>query len=84
MIVAAAIKHEGTVYALPAPARHHNIIEYMVVEHGYERVPGDAEQGFIDSQEGFVERERAACIALENEQVAKLHSPPWLFSEDLW
>ena len=90
MIVSAAIKDEetGHVYALPAPARHHNILFHMA---DIKAAPG--EQGFIDDNEGFVSRGRAAMIVMRDDQkLAPKNGKPRrepdhpreLFSEDLW
>ena len=79
MIIAVACMIDGKVQTLPAPARHHNVLhKYPMPEHKH------GEQGFIDDSLGFVGRKKAAKIALAEGQVEKLHSPPWLFSEDLW
>ena len=64
MIIAAAIKErDGEVYALPAPARHHDIISYMVNVAGLPK-PIRGEQGFIDHKIGFVNLTQAKDIAL--------------------
>lgn len=81
MIVAAAVRHER-VWALPAPARHHNVI-WLMRERGIP-VSGTTDQGFVDSDEGFVSRERAREIALREGQVERTDHPTLLFSEDLW
>lgn len=79
MIIAAAVEIDGVVRALPAPARHHNVIwKYPRPEHKH----GD--QGFIDDRHGFVSRVAAGVIALQEGQIDKLKWPPELFSEDLW
>ena len=80
MIVAAAIRKDGKIYALPAPARHHTII------HKYKlgMIPVD-DQGFIDSDHGYVRRGPALKIALLNKQIKEGATPHHgLFSEDLW
>ncbi len=84
MILAAAIRFDGTVWALPAPARHHDVIHRMFDAKGVARVPGRAEQGFIDSEAGFVSRERARDIAVREGQVVCPDHDRELFSEDLW
>ena len=83
MIVAAAIRQDGVTYRLDPPARHGDIIHWMV-EDGHVPAPVAGTQGFIDDIEGFVERERAAEIAKAGGQVERLISPPELYSEDLW
>lgn len=82
MIIAVAIRTEQDIYELPRPARHHNIIRELA-GRGHS-IPIIGEQGFIDDQRGFVTREEAAQIALDQGQIGRLHAPPNLFSEDLW
>lgn len=82
MIIAVAIRTEQDTYELPRPARHHDLI-HKLAEMGH-TTPITGEQGFIDDQVGFVDRELAARIALWEGQIEKLHAPPNLFSEDLW
>lgn len=82
MIVAAAIRRKGKNYALPAPARHADIMRRWDVGRD-----GDHVQGFIDSEHGFVDRRDAALIAnregqrldTDHHQIAHV-----LFSEDVW
>jgi len=84
MIVAAAILFDGKVYALPAPARHHNIIHHMAENVGLP-TPIRGDQGFIDSERGFVGRIEARDIALFiDKQIETADHPRDLFSEDLW
>ncbi len=79
MIIAAAAIVDGQIRALPAPARHHHVLQrFPLPDHAH----GD--QGFIDDQRGFVGRELAAEIALAEGQIEKLKWPPSRFSEDLW
>ncbi len=82
MIIAVAIRTEQDTYELPSPWRHHDVIQ-MLAGMGHV-TPITGEQGFIDDQRGFVTREEAAQIALDQGQVKSLHAPPNLFSEDLW
>lgn len=83
MIIAAAIKQDGKLFALPAPARHHDVIHYMV-NHLRLPPPITGEQGFIDHERGFLSRAEAAERALLIGQVQQIASEPRLFSEDLW
>ncbi len=79
MIIAAAVKIDYQIRALPAPARHHDILhKYPRPDHTH------GVQGFIDDQRGFVGREHAGEIALREGQIRELKWPPELFSEDLW
>lgn len=82
MIIAVAIRTEQDTYELARPARHHNVIRELA-GRGH-AIPITGEQGFIDDQAGFVTRVEAAQIALDQGQIAALHWPPELFSEDLW
>lgn len=83
MIIAAAIRHKGEIYALPAPARHHDIIRHINKKTG-DVVPGNSKQGFIDSDRGFVSRRDARYLAIVQEQIKEAGHPTELFSEDLW
>jgi hypothetical protein len=80
----AAIKdHDGTVYVVARPGRHHHVIRLMV-DSGCKK-PVTGEQGFVLSDGRFADREEAARIALESGQIVKLKwGPTDLFSEDLW
>ena len=84
VIVAVAIRLDGKVWALPAPARHHDVIHRIVSSGDRTRAPASAEQGFVDSSLGFVSRERAREIAIREGHVAHPAHPRQLFSEDLW
>lgn len=82
-IVAVAVMLDGEVWQLPRPARHHHVL--MALDHV---LPGRAieahEQGFMTNTGRYVTRQEAAMIATQAGQVATLHAPPQLFSEDLW
>jgi len=81
-IIAAAIRYEGLVCALPRPARHHHVIKALS-EVPNIRIPVDKEQGFVTSTGRFVGRDKAAEIALASGQLRFLNRS-WLASEDLW
>lgn len=83
MIHAAAIEYEGTVYTLPAPARHCNII-VLIVEKAGTYHSSNASQGFLDDSMGFLDREEAGERAIGCGQIKALNCPPELYSEDLW
>lgn len=80
MITSAAIRKDGKIYTLPAPARHHHIIHKFKLGQ-----PREDDQGFIDSVHGYVRRAPALKIAIKNNQLLKepIH-PRKLFSEDVW
>ena len=82
MIVGVAIKKEQTVFYLPEPYRHNDVIKMMTTEYS-EKKPF-ALQGFITDDWRFLDRKNAAIYALYNKQCKKLIAPPRLFSEDLW
>ena len=90
MIIAAAIRHKGKTYALPAPARHHDVIHHIVISTCGQSVGGDSPQGFIDSEKGFVGRHEAFKIVVTEQQKLRdgKKEPEFphhgLFSEDLW
>lgn len=85
MIIAAAVRRGAKVYALPAPARHGDVLDLMAEALPDEPWPIDGDQGFIDSEQGFVTRRRAANIAISQGQIAELKYQKFeLFSEDLW
>lgn len=82
MIIRAAMKVNGTVQSLPKPKRHHDIIRKFPRTQGHKH----GEQGFIDSELGFVSREVAKVIAVASDQLlerAQKYSDE-LFSEDVW
>jgi hypothetical protein len=83
-VVAAAIKEDGTVFALPAPARHHDIIHFMV--HKYQVAPPvRGKQGFLLSDGSFVDRVVAKVYADCHGQILTgMGQRRELFSEDLW
>lgn len=83
-IVAAAIAYKGTVYSLPPPARHHNIIHHIVETTGEPSV-GYNEQGFLDQYGTFLHRKPALMVARQAGQL-RTDRPVYdeLFSENLW
>ena len=82
-LVGVAIQHDGEVFSLPAPNRHHNVIS-MMAEKGYGA--GDMhDQGFITNTGRFVDRREALVIARTNGQLReKLGVEGLLFSEEIW
>jgi len=81
-----AIRFQGTVYSLPAPNRHHDVIRKIVAETGVDTVDtlGD-DQGFLDADGNYLRRGQAMVSAAINGQ---LKDPAVkrrdLFSEDVW
>ncbi len=83
-VVSAAVSKDGTVYTLPRPARHHDVIRHMH-EQGVSR--GHSDQGFVLNDGRFVMRKPALRVAEEAGQIlegAKLRRVHGLFSEDVW
>lgn len=94
MIHAAAIMHikTKTIYTLPIPARHCDIIHNICEKHGFKEVGAEFEQGFIASYDDvptafplFVRRRTAKRLAIESNQIlpGKGNNQD-LFSEDVW
>lgn len=86
-IVGVAIVYNSEVVSLPEPARHGDVIRYLVEERN-EMPPIKGQQGFVDEAGRFLSRESAYTIAINNGQFkprpdggCKLKQ---LFSEDLW
>lgn len=84
MITEVAIKIGTTIYSLPAPNRHHNII-WKLAEEGIE-LPDDDIQGFLTDEGKFLDRFEALGYALKHNQVKDVNNirANRLFSEDLW
>lgn len=87
-IVSAAVRNNGIIHSMPAPARHHQIVHAM---NGEREAQGllllaHGEQGFLDSNGNFLDRVTAAKVAKFWEQIKgrSLIAPPNLYSEDLW
>lgn len=87
-IVAAACIHKGTIYSLPPPARHHNVMRHIWDTVGAEVFIGPGAQGFLTSRGRFVSRATALRIVLAAGQLQidhpSLNAGGRLFSEDLW
>jgi len=85
LIVRAAIQHDGTIYSLPPPARHHNVIRMMFADGFPSEAVALQNQGFVTSTGRFVDRYQGAKIARRAGQLVRLPTPPdMLTSEDVW
>lgn len=85
MITHVAIRHEGEIFQLTKPYRHHDVIRLIIDKKKVTRVGGDSVQGFTTNTNRFVDREAACVIALRAHQVRVKHGAAnELFSEDLW
>ena len=82
IIVAAAVKSNGLIMSMPAPARHEDIIKRMPGKAAKNLKPSD--QGFLDNTGNFVSRTDALIIARIAKQLLKDSNHKELFSEDLW
>ena len=86
-IVGVAVRHDGRVYSLPAPARHCDVLRKIVEETGIERWTGDLhyDQGFVDEAGTYLHRYAALLRAYRTGQVTPTFEPKGvLTSEDLW
>ncbi len=85
-VVAAAIWHKGVLYTLPAPARHHHIIDHIWILSGddFETVFTTG-QGFVDQEGEFMDRRIARIVAEDAEQLKPgVPGRSYLMSEDVW
>ena len=80
----AAIRRYSTVWSVPRPGRHHDVIAFMA-EQGVDALGDYTTQGFTTSEGRFVERDEAMEIAKAAGQlIAEPHAPDMLFSEDIY
>jgi len=83
-VVSVALRKDDMIYSLPRPARHHDVIHkiYDVIDR---QVTSEYEQGFLDSEGMFMDRETAMVFAKKNNQIIRLPvMSETLYSEDLW
>jgi hypothetical protein len=99
-ITHSTIMHRGEPWSVPAPGRHHDVLNML-----RERFPEDAnienggsgfhgKQGFMTNKARFVDRAEGARIAIAAGQIlevvdrdgisARRFNPERLFSEDVW
>ena len=82
MITKAAVKDkDGIIFSKKPPNRHNHILHD---EHFKILMQKPVKQGFMTSENEFVDRKTAAKIALDCNQIEKLQHPPNLYTEDLW
>jgi hypothetical protein len=83
--MAAVLHANGTLYAVPRPGRHHNVIRIMNELGVWQTDEGRHEQGFVTSTGRFVRRVAARRIAEHAGQIIEgslqLRE---LFSENVW
>ena len=85
-IVAVAIKVDKDVYSLPAPARHQDVYD-LICEKDVSLLqkPHYHCEGFLTSENRFVNRYDAAQIARRAKQIKNPnYIESHLYSEDLW
>lgn len=84
MIIAAAILYNGSLWTLPKPARHCDILTYMIECGVSTPIAGD-DQGFITDEIKFIDRKQAVSHAKACGQIVEpKFQQNALFSEDLW
>ena len=84
MITHVAIKYDGTVFSLPKPNRHHDVIRMIARLNGV-GIAGPDVQGFVTDTGIFLGRRQAMLYALDHEQVLNpVGHITQLYSEDLW
>lgn len=86
-ILGPAIRHNGKVYSLPAPNRHHHVLHKHAVRRNGIIVSSIAggEQGFYTDQREFVNRFHAKVIARISEQnLRDTGQEDTLYTEDMW
>lgn len=82
-----AVRFGGEIYSLPAPNRHHHVIQMIYDKFGDDVTDISGEnQGFLDASGVYLIREEALISALENKQVKNENDirAGQLFSEDVW
>lgn len=88
IIQAAIVAKDGTLWTLPRPFRHHDIVQEISkaqIYGGMRPHVTHETQGFITSEWRFVGRETAFTIAQAADQIlAPRRGVAELFSEDVW
>lgn len=93
-IVRAAIQWNNATWSLPSPARHHDILYWMLDMHPHRDAILGETQGFETTERLFVDRYEARKIAEAAGQIIASRIGPdgvpykfqhsQLFSEDVW
>lgn len=80
---AAIIDDDGTVFSVPPPGRHHDVIALMASQG--RPCPCIRQQGFVLSDGRYVNRKAAKLVAEKAGQLLERASNlDILFSEDVW
>ena len=82
-ITGVAILIGKTVWALPAPKRHHDVIRMVAADLKLMK-PVKGIQGFVSDSGEFLDRVQARALVVSNGQCAEPENSRELFSEDLW
>lgn len=81
----ALLTHNGVLWSLPAPKRHHHIFALAAFMGPLDEPPEPCEQGFTTNTGRFVDRKEALAIAQAADQPIRKHGNIHeLYSEDLW
>jgi hypothetical protein len=86
MACAAIRLADGTIYSVPRPGRHHDVIR-VIREAGITTPIRQDQQGFLLSDGRWAKRMPALMVALKAGQIKEPlppHSCHGLFSEDVW
>lgn len=88
IVAAAILDHEGKIWSVEPPGRHHNVIALMGEKYQEGRLHDENTQGFLTSVGRFVRRKPALRIAAKAGQlpdgIKRTVPEDQLFSEDLW
>lgn len=84
IVAAALLTPKGLPVMLPAPARHHDVVQAMRDANMTRETIANSEQGFITSDGRFVSREEAFAIAVVACQLKECSVEGVLYSEDVW
>lgn len=76
----------GTIYSMPRPNRHHNVIRHMSQDKVDYK---NNKEGFLDDQGNFLDRYEAYNLAVSTGQINRrkgeqFYQGPELYSEDIW
>lgn len=87
VVGAAVLTDDGVIHFMPIPHRHHDTVHALHRDRTAEAgvIVARGKQGFVLSDGTFADRIAAVKVATDSGQLTKpLHSPPNLYSEDLW
>jgi hypothetical protein len=85
-ILGVAIKQNDLIICQPAPARHHDCIEYAIEVLGLKPPMSSLflNQGFYLENGQYLDRNEALVVAKEENQIIHNVGLEFLTSEDLW